>query len=211
MRKLLAILATTTALLTAPAMAEGPADFYNNFSGDWHIGGYPGDPNLAPACYAEYSWQDGSTFQLIKDLNTGELYIWFQNMSWNIADAPGEYSLRMNIESRRQVNSGSYYYQLYNKNTITINFLNVDDFIPSFMDAYRINMIMPGDIPNAEVPLQGSAQATAMLAECIKDSANVKLTFPNSNTNNNAPALPDVPKQVPPATNTSNDVPGVSL
>lgn len=194
-------------LVSTPVAAADVQDFYNNSVGTWHVGGYPGDTTLAPACYAETTWQDGSVFQLIKDLATGELYIWMKNISWNIADAPGEYTLRMNIEHRNSINGGNYYYNLINKNTITINGLDVNDFIPSFMDGNKIVMVMPGDIQNAEIGLDGSSQATAMLAECIKQSASVNLTLPSQNSNNAAPDELNKPGLAP----TDTQVPSTTL
>lgn len=187
MSKTITAIFLSALLASTPVAAADVQDFYNNNVGTWHIGGYPGDTTLAPACYAETTWQDGSVFQLIKDLATGELYIWMKNISWNIVDTPGEYTLRMNIEQRNRINGGNYYYQLINKNTIVIGGLNVDDFVPSFMDGTKIVLVMPGDIQNAEIGLDGSAQATAMLAECIQQSANVNLTVPKQNNNNAAP------------------------
>lgn len=193
MNKLLTALMLTAAM-TLPTFADDGKgyEFYNNQSGNWHVGGYSGDPSLDPACYAEYPFQDSSVFQLIKDLASGEVYLYIMNVSWDIADAPGQYDLIMNFRLRNgnyEAASGKYSYQLLNKNTILINGLNVDEFIPSFMNATEIQLVMPGTIQNGFIPLDGSSGATTLLAECIKLSEQVKLTYPSSNNNN---VVPDI-------------------
>ena len=184
MTKFLVALLTTVTLAT-PAFAVTGYEFYSNDTTHWHIGGYTGDTDdvaggLNPACYAEYAFQDGSSFQLIKDLEDGEVYIWLRNMEWNISDTPGAYSLRMNIVNRRGdigSASGNYEYELVNKNTVMIRGLNVDEFIPAFMNSTEVRLVMPGDIPNAYIPLEGSSVATQMIAECIKSSDEVVLNY----------------------------------
>ena len=183
MNKFLAIIATTIALSTSVVAAESGYEFYSNQSQNWYIGGYSGDSTTNPACYTEFSFQDGSSFQLVKDLKDGEVYIFFRNMQWNIIDDPGQYSLRMNLTtSGGNINpaSGEYYFQLINKNTVSINQLNADEFIPGFMNSAEIGLIMPGDIENAYIPLDGSSRATELLADCIDKSEQVKLYNSNS-------------------------------
>lgn len=172
----------TLAVLSTPSVAATTGyEFYNNTTGYWHVGGYSGDEGgLNPACYAEYQFQDGSIFQLIKDLETGELYIWSQNMEWNISDQPGQYTMRLNLVGANgdiSPASGNYTYELINKNTIVISGLNIEEFTPEFMTTMELRFMMPGDIPNAYIPLQGSYDATALIAECIDKSSQVKLNF----------------------------------
>lgn len=175
----LSILVLVCGLWSTASFASDPGyEFYSNQSQNWYIGGYTGDSEKNPACYLEYSFQDGSTFQLVKDLKDGELYIFLRNMQWNISDPPGEYNLHMNFITRSDdidPASGKYYFELYNKNTITINWLSVDEFIPGFMKSSELRLIMPGDIENAYVPLEGSSYAIELIAECIDKSDKVKL------------------------------------
>jgi hypothetical protein len=58
--------------------------------------------------------------------------------------------------------------------------LNADEFIPGFMNSAEIALIMPGDIENAYIPLDGSSRATELLADCIDKSEQVKLYNSNS-------------------------------
>lgn len=181
--KFLSALMLTAAMITPTFAASGTTgyEFYNDQAGGWHIGGYTGDAGgLDPACYIEYVFQDSSVFQLIKDLETGELYMWIMNTTWNISDAPGNYDMILNA---RHANgdigaaSGKYQYELINKNTIAIYGLNVDEFVPDFMQATRLEMIMSGTIENAYIPLESSYQAVEGMATCIQASSQVNLNF----------------------------------
>ena len=136
--------------------------------GAWSVFGNSGSETQNPACVAEVTWQDGSKFQLIKDLKDGELYIWFQNNDWNIIDPPGNYQFRMNIVNRaNQLAGGDMTYQLVNKNTISVRNIDVDSFLGPFMNMTEIRFIMPGDIGNAFIPLNGSSAAVEKLVQCI--------------------------------------------
>lgn len=136
--------------------------------GSWSVFGNSGNATQNPACVAEVTWDDGSKFQLIKDLKDGEFYIWFKNNEWNIIDPPGNYSFRMNIVNRAgQVAGGDMAYQLVNKNTISVRNLDVDSFIGPFMEMTEIRFIMPGDIGNAFIPLNGSTAAIEKLVQCL--------------------------------------------
>ena len=185
MKKLLTALVTTIAMTSSVFAASGNAttgyEFFNSSAGYWHIGGYTGDAGgLDPACYAEFTFKDSSVFQLIKDLETGELYIWMQNMQWNIGDAPGQYSAVINMaHSNGDVGpaSGRYTYDLINKNTIAVYGLNIEEFIPDFMQAVRIDFIMSGNIENAYIPLDSSYEATEMLSQCVDAASQVQLNF----------------------------------
>lgn len=185
MKRLLTALVTTIAMISPTLAASGSTvtgyEFFNSSAGYWHIGGYTGDTGgLDPACYAEYVFQDSSVFQLIKNLETGELYMWLQNTTWNIADAPGQYDMILNMRhSDGSIGpaSGKYTYDLINKNTIGIYGLNIEEFIPDFMEASQIDMIMSGTIENAYIPLDSSFEATEVLSQCIDVANQVKLNF----------------------------------
>ena len=165
MKKLLAALVISAAMVFSAGAEEG-YNFYDNQYGSWRVIGNTGG-TTNPSCYAETSWQDGSFLHLVKDLADGEVYIYFQNMQWQIVDPVGEYSLRMNIYTSNNVNGGEYIFYLQNKNTIVIPNLNVDDFLPSFIEGSQIQLIMSGTISNAEIPLEGSSQAISLMVECI--------------------------------------------
>ena len=141
--------------------------------GAWTVFGNPGSQSQNPACVAETIWEDGSKMQLIKDLTSGEIYIWFQNYAWNIGDAPGDYPFRMNFHDREgHIVGGDLTYSLINKNTISIRALDAKSFIPAFMEMGEIRIMMPGDIGNAIIPLQGSTAAVQQLLDCMDAAKN---------------------------------------
>jgi hypothetical protein len=170
MKKLLLSTVLAASLFATQAFAE--TIFYSGGqTGAWNVFGNAGNATQNAACVAETKWQDGSTMQLIKDLKSGELYIWFQNYEWNIADAPGDYSFRMNLVNRaNQVVGGDMTYSLINKNTIAIRGIDVNSFIPAFMEMSEMRILMPGDIQPAYIPLDGSTAAVQKLLACLDES-----------------------------------------
>jgi hypothetical protein len=167
MKKLLLSTVLAASLFATQAFAE--TIFYSGGqTGAWTVFGNAGNATQNAACVAETKWQDGSSMQLIKDLRTGELYIWFQNYEWNIGDPPGDYPFRMNIVNRaNQVVGGDMTYSLVNKNTIAIRGIDAQSFIPAFMEMSEMRILMPGDIQPAYIPLDGSTAAVQKLLACM--------------------------------------------
>jgi len=158
--------------------------------GPYYVYGITGDrePRNNPACYAEITWRDGSKFQLIRDLDDGELYIFLRNNQWNIQDRPDKYSLRINFERNgSHIDGLNFEYNLVNKNTIVIRNIIKEKFLPLFSNGTKMTMVMPGSISNAEVSLEGSTRALSEIANCVDKSRNVNLWpegQPNSGSNN---------------------------
>lgn len=155
--------------------------------GPYYVYGVTADAekNDNPACYAEVTWRDGSKFQLIRDLADGELYIFFQNITWNIADAPGNYRMRINFFNRNnQINGLNFEYKLINKNTIVIRNIIKEQFLPLFTGNSRALFIMPGSIQNAELDLTGSAKTLSEISRCIDVARGVDL-YPEGQPNQN--------------------------
>jgi hypothetical protein len=167
MKKLLLSTVLAASLFATQAFAD--TIFYSGGqTGAWTVFGNAGNTTQNAACIAETKWQDGSTMQLIKDLKSGEVYIWFQNYEWNIGDAPGDYSFRMNLVNRaNQVVGGDMTYSLINKNTIAIRGIDVNSFLPAFMEMSEMRILMPGDIQPAYIPLDGSTAAVEKLLACL--------------------------------------------
>lgn len=143
------------------------------------------NPRNNPACYAEVTWRDGSKFQLIRDLDDGELYIWFKNNSWNINDQSGRYNMRINFEKNGRITSGlDFQYNLINKNTIVIRNIKKEMFLPLFSNGSKMLFVMPGSIQNAEVSLEGSTRALSEISNCVDRSVDVNL-WPDGKSNDN--------------------------
>lgn len=161
------IIATIVGLFTTVSVYA--SDFYSNEIGYWYIYGNSGNADQNPACVIEMNWQDGSTFQLIKDLKDGEVYIWFQNMEWNISDEIDQnYDMRINFTGNDgSVVGAMFSYYLANKNTIVLRNIEPESFVDAFVAKNEMQMIMPGTIENAYVGLDNSTKAIEMLIECI--------------------------------------------
>lgn len=171
-------------LMTTSAFAQAQ-QFYNVDvrPGPFYVYGVTsnGQANDNPACYAEVGWRDGSKFQLIRDLADGELYIFLRNNTWNILDAPGNYSMRINFHGRNGTITGlDFDYRLINKNTIVIRNIIKERFLPLFSQNSKMVLVMPGSIQNAEVDLTGSTLALGEISKCVDASSAVDL-YPSGN------------------------------
>lgn len=168
MKKLLITTALAFSMVVTPAMAN----FYNKNVGDWYVFGFEGTTDNNRACVIQYEWQDGSRFHLIKDLVDDEIYIWFMNIQWQITDEPGEYKgMTVVVENADSAKNWPATYSLVNKNTILIrNLQNSFDFIEAFTEYDMVYFVMPGNIENAYLSLDGSAAALIAGSECIDAS-----------------------------------------
>ena len=157
-------------LVSLFTVSNAHAFYDKNIPGGWRVLGDPGSETQNPGCALILTYDDGSEIQLIRDLKDGELFIWFKNNEWNIADEiEKQYPMRINFyNSRGDVIGGNFQYQLVNKNTIVIRGLNIDDFIPPFMEMGTMKFIMEGNIENAIIPLEGTREGIKYLADCIK-------------------------------------------
>lgn len=161
-------------VLLGTITASANTFFYNTTYQNWQIFGDIGNgDDLNPACVISYEWRDGSEFQLIFDLVDRELWIWFQNFEWDIADTSGYdeyYTLNMVIVgSGDNLESGELGYYLVNKNTIDIPDIEPRSFLNAFAELEELRFIMPGNIQNAYLALDGSRGATNRFNDCIKE------------------------------------------
>lgn len=175
-------------LFSSSALASNETFFREDVRpGPYYVYGVTADTekNSNPACYAEVTWRDGSKFQLIRDLADGELYIFFQNTTWNISDPVGNYRMRINFHGRNgQISGLNFQYSLVNKNTIVIRNIIKEQFLPLFSGNSRAVLVMPGSIQNAEIDLTGSAKALSEISRCI-DAARAVDLYPEGRPNQN--------------------------
>ena len=189
MRKFVSV--TLAAMLFSSSAFAANQTFFSEDvrPGPFYVYGVTSDPekeNDNPACYAEVRWRDGSKFQLIRDLADGELYIFLQNMTWNISDPVGNYRMRINFQNRsNQINGLNFEYRLINKNTIVIRNIIKEQFIPLFANNSKAIFVMPGSIQNAEIDLAGSSKTLSEISRCVDVARGVDL----------------YPDQAPPANN----------
>jgi hypothetical protein len=156
------------AALVLSALPANADYFYQSEVGNWMVFGEDPASELNPACVISYEWQDGSEFQLIFDLYERELFIWFRNLEWDIIDPEGFYSLNMVAVGRNNnVVSGVLDYYLLNKNTIDIPDIEPGTFLDAFARMNELRFVMPGNIQNAYLDLDGSRAATMEFFDCI--------------------------------------------
>ena len=161
---ILASLFFTTTALAQQIFFSAP-----NLKGNWRVIGDSGDSKLNPVCKLIYIWQDGSSFELIKDLADGELYILLVNNNWNISDPPNSQSVsRFNFHNNGSITGGSVIFELLNKNTIRFRAITAEKFLPDFVSAQKMAIIMPGTIPNAEINLTGTRNGIDVLSNCVR-------------------------------------------
>lgn len=190
MKKLL-LISTMIATLTTSCLAESRIFFEKqigqnlNDIGSWRIAGRTGDSKYNAACSVMTSWNDGSAFYFVRDLIDGEVYIEFKNNNWNVSDPKGTYNARINFKySNNSVQGADVPFDLINKNTVMFRNLN-KDFTKNFFGAIKLDIIMPGTIPNAFVPLAKTREALGLLSQCIDASKNHKLEGATSGPSEN--------------------------
>lgn len=175
------LIATTACVtLATSAFSFEMKQFFQATIGYWTITGHMGDAKsgVNPACVTYTTWKDGSQFYLIQDLADGELYVEFTNHRWNVQgpygkDAP-DLQLTINMYSGdRVVESWSAFFALVDKNTIQIRGIDFRKFIPGFVDMTKIVLIMPGNIPDAQVLLSNSGRAINYMIRCMQESDRV--------------------------------------
>lgn len=161
----------TTALAVSMAVTPALAEFYKKDIGQWEVFGVEKEGNKNKACVVSFLSRDGSAFQLIKDLDDGELYIWIRNHAWDIQQESDEYDgMVVIIEGDdNYVKSWPATYLLINKNTVAIrNINNALDFIVDFSKHKLLKIIMPDNISNIYLDLADSGKAMEALYECVK-------------------------------------------
>lgn len=181
MKKTLAGVVGAIGLMLSSTSIAQSQNFYYNEMQHWIVEGVPNNKQINASCYTQTRWSDGSRFQLIKNLVTGELYIWVQAMFWNISDQPGSTAVaRVNTHGKSGVIGGDLTFLILNKNTIVIPEIQADGFIQAFMTQNEMHIIMPGTVENFVLSLKGSTKAIQSLSECVEASKKANLGTPQT-------------------------------
>ena len=159
----------------------------------WMVHGvtYPDNPDRNPTCFADRVYNDGSRFQLSRDLVKDELYIWFRDNTWEIKEPFGlntSYSVRINIfNSRNQIiGGGDMKFSVLAKNVITLRRMAEKAFLEVLLRGDKLVFVMPGTVPNTTVTFNGAAKMiTRTLSDCAKASRDID----NSRKNEEVPDL----------------------
>jgi len=167
MMKILTTIAFVSTLMVGTAQAEV---FYSSDQvGVWETFGTTGNGELNPACVALSEWDDGSDIQFTKDLASQELYIRIYNVNWDMSDEPGtEVEVRINFwKDDRFVEGGTTSMIIINHNTVVVPWLEATKFTPDFMENHVMKFVMPGEVSNIQVSLDGSSAAVVNMAKCM--------------------------------------------
>ena len=162
-------------LLSSSAFAQQGDDakvFYNKrIDSLWMVGGheYPGTKSH-PVCFANSTLDDGSGLEIVKDLESDELFIRVQNLNWNLTEGTDDKEkLRLNLyRNGKLVDGGNMGWFILTKNTIAIPSLSAKQFTGALWNTTLIRVIMPGDNQNLSTFIASPHMVLDSLAECIK-------------------------------------------
>lgn len=179
--KLLSALAIIFPFFTASvasAQNDGPKPFYLENAEQWLVAGVPSNGQNNPRCIAHLSFQDGSSFEIVKDLKDSEFYFLESNIDWNFSETtgtPGKLQMNFYLANHKFNKGGVANFVILDKNTIVFPELNVTQTLPLIMESDEVDFVMSGTAANSKVPLLGSAAAMVKLAACINASKNFNL------------------------------------
>jgi len=164
----------------APSLADDKPDTKNFFTKKvtetWTVyGGYYDAKGEKPTCFAQRDWDDGSFFQIHKDLSDGEIFFFLKNYVWDIGDPKGpdhRYNMKIIYTKRYKrgtdiVDKGEMAFYLSSKNSIFVPGLSSDRLLTSLLKSDTITLIPEGDVPNAKIAIGRMAPVLETLSNCI--------------------------------------------
>lgn len=166
--KPLSVFLIASALGILPVHAENATFFKKSVPNTgWSVFGNKAVDSKDPACWAQVRWKDGSEFQFALNLKQKEFRIIIENVNWQIDEEPGQYSgLHVNLyDSKNNIIDGyDFGFYLVDKKTINVG-LN-KSFVINFLKASKVIFVMPGNVKNITVTLQGQVPMMNILGEC---------------------------------------------
>lgn len=177
MKKLFTIVVAIFFMATTSFAADN--FFYKNSSGQWDVFGHAGNSTLNPACVMQTNWNDGSKLLVIQDLSDGELYIHFSHKKWNVKGPYNKnYQLTLRFIDSRNILNLKAEFTLTNSDSIVIRGIKHEVFLDPFVVSDTMVFVMPGDVPDVSVGLRGTRNIFDYVKECMRESQNVKLSYP---------------------------------
>jgi hypothetical protein len=171
---LLSVALSTSALTQSK---EDEAELFFEYShGPWITGGRYAFEKNNPHCLTTQWFKDGSFFTLTRDLADKEIYITVKNIKWEFTKPKGTAdTVHMNVTKKGKFYKGlKVDGALVNKNTIMFRGLPFE-ILSMVEEGNALDIIMPGDEPNAHIDLEGSGVAVAQLNRCMKAAEKVDL------------------------------------
>src|SRR5210317_234191 len=97
-------------MLISTAIAEDNTNdtvfFQKNIDDLWWVEGHTYQDNF-DRCFMERHWDDGSLMQVVFRFDTEEIYVWLENVSWNIGDEPNSaFTTRVNFNKNNKFVGG---------------------------------------------------------------------------------------------------------
>lgn len=137
-------------------------------AGTWSVYGTMPNRNLNGQCFAQTTWTDGTTLNVIKDLHDDELYVQIYNPDWYLPE-PGHANLDFNVAGRNERLPVTFVVIGNGNNTIHIRHLDRTNFMQLVYDARMLGIDMePNGNPNLYMTMMGSRDMIAALVDCYK-------------------------------------------
>lgn len=166
-RKTLLAAAIALGLIATPALAL--TQFFEMKSGQWSIEGYKGEKNF---CSAKSYWQNGSYVSLFNMRGSDKFSFIVHNTNWNINGNLGVfYDGSMIFKGNAGVSVGDSPFELLDSQTVAFRDMS-GTFLENWIKFRNLQIIMPNDIPNMDIGLVGTADATSAFIHCIDNLNN---------------------------------------
>lgn len=162
MRKIMTAAVMSLALLTTTAYAD---QFYKKDAGQWTVEGFKGETNF---CSASTFWPNDSYVSFfVTDQKQANILV--HNTEWNIGDPTGHfngYKATIRFFGKYPSEQGTIDYNLTDAQTVLLQDVNVE-FLKDWTKFDAMVIIMPGDISQMSVGLDGTNVAVSLMGECL--------------------------------------------
>jgi len=183
--KYLAYLLGTVAAITMISVASVPSKsqdlgnvFFERWSDKISVKGYLQNGEGNPSCQLNVVYVDNSYFSLIKDLNTGEMWMEIRNTDWTFReDAIGQtFDIQWTFHNRNGTQNhlmDGAVAKISTTDTIQIRNMNEysdnakSTYLNLFMSSYDIRFFDGTGMFLINVPLNGSRKGIQNLSQCI--------------------------------------------
>jgi len=144
----------------------------------WTVYGNEGTDTINPGCNMRQTYEDGSFFNIVKDLTDGELYFVIKNMAWNFKLKPGsaqKFGLLIRAGEQELLTLPEAMFIVIDKNTLALPDLP-EEFIRAVAVEGSLIVLMPKDVQSPDLPLDGAVAALKAMVECITKSRGIVLS-----------------------------------
>jgi hypothetical protein len=122
-------------------------------------------------CLAGKTYEDGSSFELVKDMTTLELYIYVRNVQWNLTPGDSKAMLVFMQEDGSSVNH-PYNINILSPTDVTIEAIPDAVFVPLFVSSTDLIIVPETGDKSASISLTSGAEAATLMKTCINSLDN---------------------------------------